>query len=183
MKRTCILLLSVLLSGMAMAQQKSRSGTVSDEGGKPLAGATVTVKGTRTSTLTGEDGKFTINTENGATLEVSYAGYTTGTVKVSGEGSLSVRLSPAAGEISEVVVTGTRGLPRSKLESTAPVDVFDLKSLVTQLPQTNITDMLNNIAPSFNSTPTTSTRPQCVAWDRTRPLCWSTASVATRRRW
>jgi iron complex outermembrane receptor protein len=152
MKRTCILLLSVLLTGMAMAQQKPRSGTVSDEVGKPLAGATVTVKGTRTSTLTGEDGKFTISADNGATLEVSYSGYATGTVKVSGEGSLSVRLSPAAGEISEVVVTGTRGLPRSKLESTAPVDVFDLKSLVTQLPQTNITDMLNNIAPSFNST-------------------------------
>lgn len=152
MKRTCILLLSVLLSGMAMAQQKSRSGTVSDEAGKPLAGATVTVKGTKTSTLTGEDGKFSINAENGAVLEITYSGFETGNVKISGDGPLSVKLNPAAGEISEVVVTGTRGLPRSKLESTAPVDVFDLKSLVTQLPQTNITDMLNNIAPSFNST-------------------------------
>jgi iron complex outermembrane receptor protein len=152
MKQRIILLLSVLLSVGALAQQKPRSGSVADETGKPLAGATVAVRGTQTRTLTGEDGRFTITADNGAVLEVSYSGYEAGTVKVSGEGPFSVRLRPAAGEISEVVVTGTRGLPRSKLESTAPVDVFDLKSLVTQLPQTNITDMLNNIAPSFNST-------------------------------
>jgi iron complex outermembrane receptor protein len=54
--------------------------------------------------------------------------------------------------LNEVVVTGTRGLPRTKLESTAPVDVFDLKTLVAEGPQTNITDILNQIAPSFNST-------------------------------
>lgn len=152
MRHRIILFMYVLLSIGAMAQQKPRSGTVSDAGGRPLAGATVTVKGTRTSTVTGEDGKFTIAADNGAVLEVSYTGFESGSVKVTGEGPLSVRLSPAAGEISEVVVTGTRGLPRSKLESTAPVDVFDLKSLVPQLPQTNITDILNNIAPSFNST-------------------------------
>jgi len=152
MKRTCILLLSVLFTLGAFAQQPTRSGTVSDENGKPLAGATVSIRGTKTSAVTGQDGKFNISVENGAVLLVSFTGYEAGTLRVSSDGVLAIRLSPVAAEIAEVVVTGTRGLPRSKLESTAPVDVFDVKSLVTQLPQTNITDILNNIAPSFNST-------------------------------
>lgn len=111
MKRTCILLLSVLFTLGAFAQQPTRSGTVSDENGKPLAGATVSIRGTKTSAVTGQDGKFNISVENGAVLLVSFTGYEAGTLRVSSDGVLAIRLSPVAAEIAEVVVTGTRGLP------------------------------------------------------------------------
>lgn len=82
----------------------------------------------------------------------AFSGYEAGSLTLGAETSVSISLKPGSGDINEVVVTGTRGLPRSKLESTAPVDVLDLKNLVVEAPQTNITDILNNIAPSFNST-------------------------------
>ena len=146
------LLLLFLLGTTAVAQQKTYSGTVKDETGKPMTGATVTIKGTKSSRLTNDAGQFTISAASGDVLEISFSGYETGSVKLGAEASVAVSLKPGSGDINEVVVTGTRGLPRSKLESTAPVDVLDLKSLVVDAPQTNITDILNNIAPSFNST-------------------------------
>ena len=152
MKIIQTLLMVFFLGASAMAQQKTYSGTVKDEAGKPMTGATVSVKGTKTSKLTDESGQFTIQAAAGNILEISFSGYETGTVKLGAEANVSVSLKPGSGDINEVVVTGTRGLPRSKLESTAPVDVLDLKSLVVEAPQTNITDILNNIAPSFNST-------------------------------
>jgi iron complex outermembrane receptor protein len=151
--RTIQLLLMLFFWGTAsMAQQKTYSGTVRDEAGKPMNGATISVKGTKTSRLTNESGQFTIQAAPGNVLEISFSGYETGTINLGAETTVSLRLKPGSGEINEVVVTGTRGLPRSKLESTAPVDILDLKNLVVEAPQTNITDILNNIAPSFNST-------------------------------
>lgn len=152
MKFISSLLILFLFGTAAIAQQKTYSGTVKDETGKPMTGATVTVKGTKSSRLTNEGGQFTIQAAAGDVLEISFSGYETGSVKLGADAAVSVSLKPGSGDINEVVVTGTRGLPRSKLESTAPVDVLDLKSLVIEAPQTNITDILNNIAPSFNST-------------------------------
>src|SRR4051794_27718764 len=52
------------------------SGKITQPSGEPLAGATVTEKGTSTSTLTKDDGNFTINVSNqNATLVVSFVGY------------------------------------------------------------------------------------------------------------
>jgi iron complex outermembrane receptor protein len=147
-----MLLMLFLWGTAAIAQQKTYSGTVRDEAGKPMTGATVSVKGTKTTRLTNESGQFSIQAAAGDVLEISFSGYENGSVKLGTETNVSLSLKPGSGDINEVVVTGTRGLPRSKLESTAPVDVLDLKSLVVEAPQTNITDILNNIAPSFNST-------------------------------
>jgi iron complex outermembrane recepter protein len=152
MKIIQTLFMLFLFGAAAVAQQKTYSGTVKDESGKPMTGATITVKGTKTNRLTNDAGQFSIPAKAGDVLEISFSGYESGSIKLGAETAVAVTLKPGSGDINEVVVTGTRGLPRSKLESTAPVDVLDMKSLVVEAPQTNITDILNNIAPSFNST-------------------------------
>lgn len=55
-------------------------------------------------------------------------------------------------DIEEVVVIGSRAGGRSNTSSPVPVDVFDLKKAGVTLPQTNINQILNSIAPSFTST-------------------------------
>jgi iron complex outermembrane receptor protein len=152
MRKSLIALMLLFTATILHAQQKNYTGKVSDDAGKPLAGATVAVKGTRTRALTDNNGAFTIAAQKGATLEVSYSGYEAGSILLGDLSDVSLKLKPGAGEMNEVVVTGTRGLPRTKLESTAPVDLLDLKNLVVEGPQTNVTDILNQIAPSFNST-------------------------------
>lgn len=54
--------------------------------------------------------------------------------------------------IDEVVIVGSRSGGRSKADSPVPVDVFNIKEAAVSLPQTNINQILNSIAPSFTST-------------------------------
>lgn len=83
---------------------KSITGTVTDESGEPLIGATVSVKGTTSGTVTGVDGKFTIIGEEGDVLLVSYIGYITKEVIVGSEDKLLVQLNSNATVLDDVVV-------------------------------------------------------------------------------
>ena len=83
---------------------QSVSGTVSSEDG-PLPGATVVVKGTNNGTTTDFDGNFTISAESDAVLVVSFVGFATQEVAVSGQDQVAVMLL-ADNELEEVVLTG-----------------------------------------------------------------------------
>ena len=63
-----------------------------------------------------------------------------------------VKDSASDKQIEEVVLVGSRSGGRSKADSPVPVDVFNLKEIQQSLPQTNINQILNTIAPSFTST-------------------------------
>ncbi|MBN9336650.1 MAG: TonB-dependent receptor, partial [Chryseobacterium sp.] len=63
-----------------------------------------------------------------------------------------VKDSTSDKQIEEVVLVGSRSGGRSKADSPVPVDVFNLKDIQQSLPQTNINQILNTIAPSFTST-------------------------------
>ena len=64
----------------------------------------------------------------------------------------AVKDSTTDKQIEEVVLVGSRSGGRSKADSPVPVDVFNLKDIQQSLPQTNINQILNTIAPSFTST-------------------------------
>ena len=66
-----------------MAQSKI-TGKIVEVNGEPIIGATVKVKGSATGTVSDLDGNFTVDAERGAELEVSYIGYKTQAVKVTG---------------------------------------------------------------------------------------------------
>ena len=91
----------LLFSAGVLAQ--SISGNVSSEDG-PLPGATIVVKGTENGTSTDFDGNFTINASDGDVLIVSFIGFETQEVEVSGD-QVDVVLAEG-NELDEVVVTG-----------------------------------------------------------------------------
>ena len=137
---------------LTTSAQDVYNGKVKDEAGKALAGATISVKGTSTKTQTNNDGVFTIKANAGNVLVVGYTGFSNQTYTLKAAKSIEITLSAISNDLNEVVVLGSRSTGRTKLESIAPVDVFDLKSLSADVPQTNLTDILNHVAPSFNST-------------------------------
>lgn len=112
------LLLSVLfafISLVAMAQDKV-TGTVVDELGEPIIGASVLVKGTSNGTVTDIDGNFTIpSVPKDGSLVISYVGYVSKTVSVSGKDKINVKLSEDKQVLNEVIVTGYGSVSRKNL--------------------------------------------------------------------
>ena len=89
-----------------MPMQQSVSGTVTDESGLPLPGATVLVKGTTLGTVTDLDGKFTLEVGEGDILQISYVGYLSKAVAVNGQSIFQIQLEPDATQLEELVVVG-----------------------------------------------------------------------------
>jgi TonB-linked SusC/RagA family outer membrane protein len=88
------------------------SGTVSDENGVPLPGATVVVEGTSTGVSTDFDGNYSIDASQGDVLVFSYVGYQSQSVSVGASSTVDVSLEPDS-LLDEVVVTAL-GLTRAK---------------------------------------------------------------------
>lgn len=102
-------LLCMMLGFLAFAMygQSTVKGTITDESGEPLPGATILEKGTINGTATDLDGSFVLSISNqNATLEVSYTGFEKKEVPVNGRGTIDVALSATSIGISEVVVVG-----------------------------------------------------------------------------
>ncbi|WP_082455765.1 SusC/RagA family TonB-linked outer membrane protein, partial [Hymenobacter sp. AT01-02] len=95
----------LFLSHTTAAQSQSISGFVTDEKGEGLPGATVVVKGTTTGATTDTEGRYTLTAASDAVLLVTYIGYSTQEVAVSGKTTLNVRLAADAKQLNEVVVT------------------------------------------------------------------------------
>ena len=89
---------------LAMAQSEFMSGTIVDEKGEPIIGASVLVKGTSVGTTSDVNGKFSIKTTPGKILVVSYIGFTKKEVKA--QKSMKIVMTDEAHSVGEVVVTG-----------------------------------------------------------------------------
>jgi TonB-linked SusC/RagA family outer membrane protein len=90
--------------GFSMHSQ-SISGTVTDDNGVALPGATVLVQGTTNGVSTDFDGAFTISASNDDTLVFSFIGYASQSILVGSSSTINVSLSPD-NLLDEVVVTG-----------------------------------------------------------------------------
>ena len=99
------LLFLVLLGGGAMAQSQTVKGTVVDERGQPLPGASVVIKGSSTGTSTESNGAFTLSAAPEAVLVISYVGYNNQEVPVGNKTTLNVQLAADNKQLNEVVVT------------------------------------------------------------------------------
>ena len=101
----------VLIVQFAFAQEKTISGTVSDDSG-PLPGVSILIKGTTTGTETDFDGKYSIKTKTGDILVFSFVGMTTQEKVVGDSNTIDVVLQ-ADNVLEEVVVTAL-GIRREK---------------------------------------------------------------------
>lgn len=105
-KKLFLTLLVFVFSSAIIYAQRTVTGTVVDEGGIPLAGASVIVKGTTTGASTDFDGNFSINIESDSdVLVVSYVGYKTEELTVGSQTVINVTLSEDAESLGEVVIT------------------------------------------------------------------------------
>ena len=129
--------------------QQEITGTVLDEDGSPLPGASIVKKGTTVGTTTDFDGNFSIEAAMGEVLIISYIGFETKNVTVNNS-SMTIRLSSGLA-LEEVIIVGSRNPNRTATESTVPVDVIDMKELNNVAPQVNLNQILNYVAPSFTS--------------------------------
>lgn len=100
---------------LTFAQEKTISGTVSDDTGLPLPGTTVLVKGTSSGTSTDFDGKYSIKADQGSTLVFSYVGYITKEIVVGSSSLINLTMVEDAESLDEVVITAL-GIKRNSKE-------------------------------------------------------------------
>ena len=105
-------LLLAFVVQISFAQEKTVSGTVSDDSGV-LAGVSISIKGTVKGTETDFDGKYSISTKDGDVLVFRYLGYQAKEVTVGSSNTINVTLSEDNNVLDEIVITGVAG-PTSK---------------------------------------------------------------------
>ena len=89
------------------AQNVTVKGTVFDSNGEPIIGANVTVVGNKSlGTITDFDGNFNLSAPAKSTLEISFVGYVTKRVKLTGKTSYQITMQEDAETLDEVVVVG-----------------------------------------------------------------------------
>jgi iron complex outermembrane recepter protein len=147
--RMIAMLLLVLPS--SLIAQLTITGTVTNASGSPIEGVSVKLKNTKTGAITDASGKFSLSSsENKGTLEFSYVGYQTQTISVDeSTKDLSIKLAEGTSGLNEVVVVGSRSLPRSSITSALPVDNIDVGTLKTT-GQPTFDKTLQYRVPSFN---------------------------------
>ena len=149
MKKFYLMLCLFFTGFILQAQIQEITGTVIDEQSQPLGGVSVAIKGTNQGTITDFDGKYSLNATLGQTLVFSFVGYD---VREVGIDRATINVTMVAGmALSEVVLIGSRNMNRTVVESTVPIDVLDIKELSSAVPQVNLNQMLNYVAPSFSS--------------------------------
>ncbi|MBR1631696.1 MAG: TonB-dependent receptor [Paludibacteraceae bacterium] len=116
MKRMISMLTACLIAATAYAQSVRLQGTVgASDDPFPVTGASVAVKGTSQGTITDLDGNFSLEAKKGDVLVISFVGYKSQEVKVTGAASLNITLEPDAIGLEEVVAIGYGTMKKSDL--------------------------------------------------------------------
>ena len=143
MRITLTLILTLLISSVSFAQNKTISGIVTDaDTSQPLPGATVYEEGTTNGTTTDFDGNYTIDVAEGSVLVFTYVGYQAQNITVGQNSSINIELA-TENELDEIVVIGYGTQKRSNVVgSVASVDV----KKAAQIPTTNVSELLRGRA-------------------------------------
>ncbi|MBQ9186425.1 MAG: TonB-dependent receptor [Prevotella sp.] len=149
MKRRLIISLCIgimaLLAMPAFAQNQTVTGTVLDEMGEPVIGATVTVEGTKTATITDFDGNYSIQVPKDGKVVISYIGYLSKTVKPGG----TVKLEEDKQTLEEVVVVGYGAQKKAHLTgSVGTVDMNDIQDLSGSGLASSLSGLINGVSVS-----------------------------------
>lgn len=134
----------------AQQQQKKRidniSGTVLDEAGDPIIGASVKVRDANIGAITDLDGKFELEVPSKSIIEISFIGYRTKTVVIGKEKNLRIYLEEDTKALDEVIVVGYG--TTSKRKTTAAIASVNAGD-IAKVPTANITQSLAGRAPGL----------------------------------
>ena len=144
MKTLCLGLM-LMFSASALAQNQTVTGTVLDELGEPVIGATVTVTGTKTATVTDMDGNYKIDVPKNGKITITYIGYMPLTTKPGG----TVSLQEDKQSLEEVVVVGYGSQKKAHLTgSVATVEMDDIQDLANGGLATSLSGLVNGLSVS-----------------------------------
>ena len=139
MKVSIFYLLLLIPIGQMVFSQNTISGTVKDQTGQPLPGATVMIENTNRGTTTDFDGNFNISASKGEILVFSFVGFTTTKVTIGDDNTVKVILQEDAAQLDEVVVVGYG--TQKKVNLTGSVETVTFKEEINQ-PVTNSGQLL-----------------------------------------
>ncbi len=143
----CFFFTSVSLSAFA---QKTVSGVVKDDGGIPLPGVSVVIKGTTTGTATGIDGEFTLNgVANNSTLVFSFVGFEAQEILVGSKTTINVSMVASSIGLDEIVTVGYGTQKKANL--TGSVGVATAERLENR-PIVSAGQGLQGVIPNLNIT-------------------------------
>ena len=138
-KRVFSLLLLTLFSFTAAFAQVLVKGTILDESGETVIGASVMIKGTTQGTITDFDGKFSLNVpDKKAVLVISFIGYANQEVKVDTSKPMTIVLKEDSELLDEVVVVGYQEVKK--------------RDLTGSVAKANMEQLLNTPVSSFDQT-------------------------------
>ncbi|MBE6250851.1 MAG: TonB-dependent receptor [Bacteroidales bacterium] len=139
---------------LAQAKLVTVTGTVTDEKGVPLAGASVVVENTTSGQITDVEGKYKIKTYSDKALVFSFIGYKPKTFLARSSRTLNVALDPDTKLLDEVVVVGYGTMKRSDL--TGSVSSVNAKAL-ENFKTSSVTNILGGMIAGVNVTSTDGT--------------------------
>jgi TonB-linked SusC/RagA family outer membrane protein len=132
--------------------QKEYSGVVTDNSGEPIIGASVSLKGSNTGTITDVDGKFSINATPGSTLAIFYIGYRPVEIELGNNSNLNIVISEDSQLLDEVVVIGY-GIQKKSVVTAAisSVKAADLEKLIPTRVENVLQGQLSGVSITRNS--------------------------------
>lgn len=146
-----IVILLLLFSSAVFSQKQKVNGTVSDAStGAPIEGASIQIKSSGAGTISNSMGAFSIDVSPNDALTITSVGYTSYIVHLKGENTVSVKLQQSATDLSQIVMVGSRSGGRVRTESPVPIDVISLRTNSQITAKSDLTSLLNTMAPSFN---------------------------------
>ena len=149
LQKPLVFLFLLCLFPLGAMAQSTVNGTVTDESGDPVIGATVRVQGTGVGTVSDMDGRFSVKASANATIEVSYVGYQTEVVRLNGQSNINVVLKEEDTSLSDVVVIGY-GTMKKKLVTGATVQVKGEE--IAKLNTTNALEAMASSSPGVQIT-------------------------------
>lgn len=133
MKKPLLLLFLFCLVPLGISAQSIIKGVVKDVAGEPIIGATVRVVGTQVGSVTDLDGNFSVQASSQSTLQISYVGYESQTVKVAGRNNIVVTLKEEDNTLNDVVVVGYGTMKKSDISGS--IATVDQTAVMKRVPQ------------------------------------------------
>jgi TonB-linked SusC/RagA family outer membrane protein len=141
---TLVTFFACSITSIAGVADSTVSGTVKDSNGQAIVGAVVQVKSTSVGVTTDEDGTFSLNVPDNATLVVSLIGYQTKEIVVGTQTTIDVVLEESAELLEELVVVGYG--TQKKVNLTGAVSSIDMSKMVESRPITSLSAGLAGLA-------------------------------------
>jgi len=134
-----------------LTAQVTVTGTIADDAGAGLFGASVAEKGTTNGTVTDLDGNFSLSVSDAnATLVVTYTGFNTQEIDLNGATNVSITLTEGV-ELGNIQIVGSRSYKRSATTTPVAVDIIDVQDIAAKNGNAELNKILQYLAPSFNA--------------------------------